>query len=200
MSILSSIKAAAIVALPIASLMSEVKADQPVHCLRDSIYGLWEFQISKDTQNVNLFQAEEVCTHKLPNRLQFINSQYKFTFAEQTKLQVSLMDKYKVEAWDPANKEKKINGTWSPIYSQSLLVELENGQRFITNFRYNLNENISKDPLTKYDHKKLGQMKTGDLDFFNSSCSQTMVGVVQHHDAKTSSSMQNFPATCFIGQ
>lgn len=40
-----------------------------------------------------------------------------------------------------------INGKWSPIYSQALLVELENGMRFISNFRYNVKESLSQDPL-----------------------------------------------------
>jgi hypothetical protein len=44
-------------------LFSSVKADQPVHCLRESVYGEWEFYVSKDSQNVNLFEVNEVCTH-----------------------------------------------------------------------------------------------------------------------------------------
>jgi hypothetical protein len=35
-----------------------------------------------------------------------------------------------------------------------MLVELSNGMRFITNFRYNLKDNISKDPLQEKDKSK----------------------------------------------
>jgi hypothetical protein len=35
-----------------------------------------------------------------------------------------------------------------------MLVELSNGIRFITNFRYNLKDNISKDPLKEKDISK----------------------------------------------
>ena len=31
-----------------------------------------------------------------------------------------------------------IKGWWSPLYSQGMVVELENGLRFFSNFRYNL--------------------------------------------------------------
>ena len=60
------------------TLAQYVQADQPVHCLREEMYGLWEFDISSESQDVNLFKAQEVCTHKLPNRIQFINKDYKF--------------------------------------------------------------------------------------------------------------------------
>lgn len=50
-----------------------VKADQPVHCLRENVYGVWDFHVSEDTQNVNLFNTKEVCSHAVPNQLQFIN-------------------------------------------------------------------------------------------------------------------------------
>ena len=32
-----------------------VKADQPVHCLKDDAFGEWDFHVSKDIQQVNLF-------------------------------------------------------------------------------------------------------------------------------------------------
>lgn len=46
-----------------------VRADQPVHCLRGQLYGVWNFHVSKEEENVNLFEVDEVCTHKLPNKL-----------------------------------------------------------------------------------------------------------------------------------
>lgn len=63
---------------------------------------------------------------------------------------VNLEDDFKVQAMECTNKMTKkggaceskqiVTGKWSPIYSQALLVELDNGKRFITNFRYNLKE------------------------------------------------------------
>jgi hypothetical protein len=46
------------------------------------------------------------------------------------------------------DKAKTVKGKWSTIYDQALKVELENGQRFITNFRYNVKPSVSTDPLT----------------------------------------------------
>lgn len=50
-------------------------ADQPVGCLRKHVHEqVWNFHISKDTQNVNLFQTNEVCTHAIPNKVQIISN------------------------------------------------------------------------------------------------------------------------------
>ena len=44
---------------------------------------------------------------------------------------------------------KKVSGKWSTIYAQHLMVELDNGQKFVTNLRYNVKPDKSKDPLTE---------------------------------------------------
>lgn len=64
--------------LLMSSSHNSVRADQPVHCLRENMYGVWDFHVSTDTQTVNLFNQKEVCTHNVPNGLQFINKDYKF--------------------------------------------------------------------------------------------------------------------------
>jgi hypothetical protein len=46
-----------------------VKADQPVHCLREQLFGMWKFHVSGDTQTVNLFDSQELCTHRVPNKV-----------------------------------------------------------------------------------------------------------------------------------
>jgi len=51
-----------------------VKADQPVHCLREQMYGVWNFHVSKDKGNVNLFESNELCSHSLPNKVQLVNN------------------------------------------------------------------------------------------------------------------------------
>jgi len=37
------------------SLTDIVKADQPVHCLKDDAFGEWEFHVSQEVSSVNLF-------------------------------------------------------------------------------------------------------------------------------------------------
>ena len=61
------------------------------------------------------------------------------------------MDNYKVEAIKCEGSSgncvaaKQITGKWSPIYAQSLLVELDNGLRFISNFKYTLKDEYNSD-------------------------------------------------------
>lgn len=62
------------------SLLGLLKADQPVHCPREKVVGSWNFYISTETQNVDIWNAKEVCTHKLPNRIQLIEKDHKFHF------------------------------------------------------------------------------------------------------------------------
>lgn len=40
-----------------ALLMASVAADQPVHCLREQLFGHWEFHVSQDSATVNLFDT-----------------------------------------------------------------------------------------------------------------------------------------------
>jgi len=56
-------------------------------------------------------------------------------------------------------------------------IELENGLRFLANFRYSLKTDISKNVLAE-EESKFEDLKTGDYGKFNSECDQTMVGFV----------------------
>ena len=96
--------------------ISVVKADQPVHCLRESVYGTWDFHVSKDVGNVNLFEAKEVCTHQLPNKLQMLSEGHEFAFADEEVWKMSLMDQYQVQASNDGGKTQ-VTGRWSPIYA-----------------------------------------------------------------------------------
>lgn len=91
------------------------------------------------------------------------------------------MDKYEAEAtFCKGGKEcdsKHISGTWSPIYDQSLQVELANGKRFLTNFKYSIKAEISTDPTIE-NVKDFAAIKTGDYQKFDSECDQSMVGFV----------------------
>jgi hypothetical protein len=101
---------------------------------------------------------------------------------EIIKLLHKLMDKYQAQAQfckdgkDCSNE--LVAGTWSPVYDQSFEVELENGLRFMTNFKYALKNDISKNPSQELV-QKFDNLKTGDYNKFDSLCDQTMVGFVQ---------------------
>ena len=68
--------------------LTAVKADLPVHCLTNqfgqnlnqndgnSPVGTWNFYVSKDSRDVNLFQVKEVCTHQIPNRIQIVDQNH----------------------------------------------------------------------------------------------------------------------------
>jgi hypothetical protein len=53
----------------IANINPFVKADQPVHCLRGDVMGEWTFHVAAQTDTIDLFQTQEVCTHMLPNKV-----------------------------------------------------------------------------------------------------------------------------------
>ena len=154
---------------------TEVKADQPVHCLRDSAIGEWDFHVSKEAESVDLFKSNEICTHKRPNHVQIVSASHKFQFAQEEVWKVKLLDGYRAQA---SNAGQTYNGTWSTIYDQAFRVELDNGLRFLTNFRYNLKPSISADPLLQ-GAESFADVKAGDYAKFDSRCDETMVGFVQ---------------------
>jgi len=67
------------------------------------------------------------------------------------------------------------------IYDQAMNVELETGQRFISNFRYEIKNDIAKDPVAEASKNgilKFATIETGDYDKFDSECNGSMVGFV----------------------
>ena len=57
------------------------------------------------------------------------------------------------------------------IYDQAMNVELDNGSRFISNFRYEIKDDIAKDPIAEANKNgilKFATIETGDYDKFNS--------------------------------
>ena len=134
-----------------ALLVGLSSADQPVHCLREDIYGSWTFNISNEQQTVNLFETQSVCTHEQPNKIQIVDAKHEFSFANQETLKVKLLDNYKAEAQqcEAGGKcsEGVIAGKWSTVYDQAMKVDLDNGMRFLANFRYNVKSTTINDPL-----------------------------------------------------
>ena len=88
---------------------------------------------------------------------------------------INLLDGYKATATTPTGD---VNGTWSTVYDQAMRVELDNGVRFLTNFRYNLKPDVSKDPVAE-GAAAFSSIKTSDYDTFESKCNESMVGFVQ---------------------
>lgn len=75
-----------------------VRADQPVHCLRQDIYGDWTFKVSKDANTVDLFEQSNVCSHNLPNGVQVITQNFQFNFQQADTVKVNLGDNYQAQA------------------------------------------------------------------------------------------------------
>jgi hypothetical protein len=147
----------------------------------------------------------DICTHNLPNGLQVINSGFKFAFAQEEFVKVKVKDNNEAEARfcstaAECGKAKLVKGKWSTIYDQAFKVELENGQRFVANFRYNAKPAFSADPLTD-SNLALADIHTGAYDSFDSKCDQTMVGFVQSIPSITgeASTLTSHKATCFVG-
>ena len=116
------------------------------------------------------------------------------------------MDKFQAEATfckgGTACEEKHVSGNWSNIYDQSFKVELDNGLRFISNFKYSVKPQISEDP-TKDGANEFISLKTGDYNKFDTQCDKTMVGFVQKMASKNKDapgSYEKHEIQCFWGQ
>ena len=81
-----------------------------------------------------------------------------------------------------------------------MMVHLDNGLRFVANFKYEVKTNITKDPRHDFKHLSNVVKDTEDQAKFNfdSLCDQTMVGFVQ--DMSKSGEMETHHITCFYGK
>lgn len=166
---------------------------------------MWKFHVNQHSDQVNLFEVDEVCTHKLPNKLQIIGKDHQFMFQKEDVWRVKLMDKFQVEAVlckdGVTCATEHVGGTWSTIYDQSFKIELDNGIRFVSNFKYSVDPHISalpqKDSLEKFE-----DIKTGDYNKFDSQCDKTMVGFVQAipHLSKEKYGLADHKIQCFFAE
>ena len=78
---------------------------------------------------------------------------------------------------------------------------MDNGLRFLANFKYSVKPTISEDP-TKDGADEFISLKTGDYNKFDTQCDKTMVGFVQTMPKITGNSftMQNHKVQCFYGE
>ena len=87
----------------------------------------------------------------MPNKLQVISQDQMFKFAQEKVVKVTLnQDMSATAATDGGGTVK---GTWFAFYDQAFKVELENGQRFISNYKYALKPYVSSDPLGMGAHR-----------------------------------------------
>lgn len=60
----------------------------------ENVKGVWDFHVSTEEQTINLFESNEVCTHKQPNKLQVVESSYNFQFDKASIWRVTLGDNF----------------------------------------------------------------------------------------------------------
>jgi hypothetical protein len=124
-----------------------------------------------------------------------VNKDHKFTFDKADTYRMNVMENYKVEAVVCKNGGKcgkdVIKGHWTSIYDQAINIELDNGMRFLANYRYNVKPEVSNDPLKDAISSGIGKfaaIETGDYEKFSSDCGNTMVGFVQNIPSVTGKS------------
>ena len=114
------------------------------------------------------------------------------------------MDKFQVEAsyckGGSSCEKQHVTGTWSTIYDQASQIELENGLRFLANFRYSLKD-FNAATMSAASFTQLDTLKTGDYGKFNSECDKTMIGFVQTIPSRSKEvySLTNHRVQCFFG-
>ena len=137
----------------------------------------------------------------LPNKVQIVAADHKFQLAAEETWRVQLLDGYKATAQKCSAPGKcdgeQVGGTWSTIYDQAFRVELSNGQRFSSNFRYNIKSTISDNPLEDGAARFSG-IGTGDYINFDSKCNESMVGFVQ--TVHGSGTMKAHNSQCFYAK
>ena len=95
-------------------------------------------------------------------RLQIIEDDYTFEFADQTyTISVNLQKDNKCTAQGYAKC------SWTMMYDQAIILYLPD-QELMSNFRYNVKPNTKKSWTA---------LQTGDYDEFNFICNETMAGV-----------------------
>lgn len=101
----------------------------------------------------------------MPNRLQVIGQDMDFTFAADKVMKVTLNQDMSATAI--LDGGQKVNGNWFAFYDQAFKVELENGQRFISNYKYAIKPYVSTDPVKMGRHRIAQQnVQTDDYDKF----------------------------------
>ena len=186
-------------------LFSQSRADQPVKCPKTGgdvnyVGSTWTFHLTSETSSVNLFEAKEVCTHQLPNKVQIIAEDFNFQLHNQSFYKVKIIDDKNVLAYRCPGHNKNCNfdeaqaekGTWDILYQQALVVQLDSGLRFISNFKYNIQSGVNgvkEGPAYEQPYNLFERIRDHDFDRFNQHCDKTMIGFVQQANDKQS--MQN---------
>lgn len=94
----------------------------------------------------------------------------------------------------------EVNGTWSTIYDQGMRILLEDGMRITTNFRYNIKSSDSQTPWVDGAASLSQDATSGKLEGFDSDCTKTMVGFLQHANGEGRGTMKQHQVQCTIGK
>lgn len=71
---------------------------------------------------------------------------------------------------------------------------MENGKRFLTNWRYSLKEYVQSEPA-KTGARGIADVQIDDYDKFYSQCDRTMIGFI--HDKNSPSTLTEHNLECF---
>ena len=113
--------------------------------------------------------------------MQILSQHDEFQFEKANIWQVQLNDDLTASAQLCESKDKcegqKVNGYWNSFYDQAFKVELENGKRFLANWRYSLKEYVQAAPM-KNGAKSISDVQIDDYDKFYSECDRSMIGFI----------------------
>lgn len=75
-----------------------------------------------------------------------------FMFEKEKVYKVNMNDDKSVssracESLDNCQSDSEVQGKWLGFYDQAFKVELDNGLRFLTNWRYSVKEYVTSEPL-----------------------------------------------------
>jgi len=59
---------------------------------------MWKFHVSAESQTVNLFDQQELCTHSIPNKVQLVTQEHEFKFQSELFYNINLTQNYQAEA------------------------------------------------------------------------------------------------------
>ena len=129
----------------------------------------------------------------MPNKVQIIGDSFAFQFSAQSQYKVKIVDESNVLAGECASSADcafNSKGTWDILYQESLLVQLENGMRFIANMQYRIRPDQLASPSSSPSASSAAQqpytlpfsrfatIRAHDYDRFDEHCDSTMVGFV----------------------
>lgn len=152
------------------ALVSLARADLPIHCVHDQVFGTWELQFSES-------QAQrQMCGYKSPDQNEQHFSGYNFSLASARKVTVDVAP----PALLSSRTGESVPGMWSMVYDEGLFFDI-GGKKAFAYFHYE----PAKNGLGSSEHPG-----------YVSSCDRTRVGWFHEMDPKSGELMFG----CFQGR